>query len=205
MSRTEEIFIPALKNKKVPILTLDNKWHQLMAGSLSDKNFRKLESELNDLMKKQGKANTELKKLKQIKRRLMDEIVLYADDASSGRSKKAEKKMEENKLLINECNQKIEECEDDLIELPGEIEKINNQLMVMTMEICYNTIKKNKEEIAEAEEWINNTRTELKERLVKQQEQVEMNQYIYNYMHDIFGADVINIFDMEYMKRENKE
>lgn len=205
MSRTEEIFIPALKNKKVPILTLDNKWHQLMAGSLSDKNFRKLESELNDLMKKQGKANTELKKLKQIKRRLMDEIVLYADDASSGRSKKAEKKMEENKLLINECNQKIEECEDDLIELPGEIEKINNQLMVMTMEICYDTIKKNKEEIAEAEEWINNTRTELKERLVKQQEQVEMNQYIYNYMHDIFGADVINIFDMEYMKRENKE
>ena len=205
MSRADEVYIPALKNKKVPILTLDHKWHQLMADSLSDKEFKKLEDELNDLMKKQGKENTELKKLRKIKRRLMDEIVLNAPEASSGRSKEAEKKMEKNKLLINECNQKIEEYEDDLIELPREIESINNQLMIKTMEICYDIIRKNKEEIEEAEEWITSTRMELKERLVKQQEQIEMNQHIYNYMHDIFGADVINIFDMEYLKWENKE
>ena len=29
MSRKDEIYSPALKEKKIPILTLDNKWHRL--------------------------------------------------------------------------------------------------------------------------------------------------------------------------------
>lgn len=29
MSRTDEIFEPALAGKKIPILTLDHKWHKL--------------------------------------------------------------------------------------------------------------------------------------------------------------------------------
>ena len=37
---------------------------------------------------------------------------------------------------------------------------------------------------------------------MKKQEQEQMNQELYAYMHDIFGADVINIFDMEYMQKE---
>ena len=29
MSRTDEVFKPALNGRKIPVLTLDNKWHQL--------------------------------------------------------------------------------------------------------------------------------------------------------------------------------
>ena len=42
----------------------------------------------------------------------------------------------------------------------------------------------------------------------------QQNQRIYSYMHDIFGADVVNVFDMQYQsedmhkeknKKKNKE
>ena len=56
MSRTEEIFMPALAGAKLPILTLDNKWHKLFDQLGTDKRVKKLEDKLNDLLKKQGKV-----------------------------------------------------------------------------------------------------------------------------------------------------
>lgn len=32
----------------------------------------------------------------------------------------------------------------------------------------------------------------------------QMNQELYSYMHDIFGANVIDIFDMKYKKENSK-
>lgn len=40
-------------------------------------------------------------------------------------------------------------------------------------------------------------RKELKIRLVKKQALEQQNQRIYAYMHDVFGADVVDIFDMQ--------
>ena len=51
MSRTEEIFMPALAGAKLPILTLDNKWHKLFDQLGTDKRVKKLEDKLNDLLK----------------------------------------------------------------------------------------------------------------------------------------------------------
>lgn len=202
MSKTEDVFASALKDKKIPVLTLDNKWHQLFTQTRPNKQILKLEEELNKLLKKQGGAGQDLKKIKKLKKKLMDEIVEHADDAVTGKDKKAEKKLEENKRLINECNEKIAECEDLLIELPGQIDKVNKQLMLKTMEVCYETLKQNKEEIDETTIWIEMVRNELKKRLIRKQEQEIQNQELYAYMHDIFGADVINMFDMQYLKKE---
>lgn len=201
MSKTEDVFAPAIKGKKIPILTLDNKWHQLFTQTGTNKKILKLEEELNGLLKKQGGAGQDMKKIKKLKKKLMDEIVEYADDAASGRDKKAEKKLEENKRLINECNEKLDECEELLAVLPRQIDKVNKQLMLKTMEVCYDTLKENKEEIDRTTVWIEQVRTELKERLIRKQEQEMMNQELYAYMHDIFGADVIDMFDMQYLKK----
>lgn len=201
MAKAQEGFMPELGDKKIPVLTLDNKWHQLIKGFETDKRLCKLEEELNVLIKRQGKANTETKELKKLKKKLMAEIVKNADEAASGRSKEAVNKQEENKRLINECNQKIEEYEIELTELPEKIDSINRKLMSRTMELCYDTLKKNKAEIDEAAGWIDKTRVELKKRLVRKQEQEQMNQKIYTYMHNVFGPDVVNLFDMEYMNQ----
>lgn len=205
MSRTDEVFKPALNGRKIPVLTLDNKWHQLFTKAEPDRELKRLENELNTLLKKQGKANTEIKELKKIKNRLMSEIVHFADEATGGKDKNAEKKLEENTKLINECNEKTQEYEDQLMELPREIDRVNKELMIKTMEICYDTLKKNKEEIDETSKWISFVRVELKKRLIRKQEQEQMNQDIYTYMHNVFGPDVIDMFDLEYLNQQNKE
>lgn len=202
MSKVEEVFVPALKGKKIPVLTLDNKWHRLFTQTKPNKHILRLEGELNELLKKQGKANQDLKDIKKLKKKLMNEIVEKAEEATSGKDKKAEKKLEENKRLINECNEKIEECEELLMVLPSQIDLVNKKLMIKTMEVCYETLKQNKEEIDRTALWIAKVRVELKNRLVRKQEQEQMNQELYAYMHDIFGADVINMFDLEYFSTE---
>ena len=202
MSKMDEVFEPVLNKKKIPILTLDNKWHQLFTQKKPNKQIIKLEEELNELLKKQGKANQDIKNIKKLKKKLMTEIVENADGAATGRDKKAQEKQDENKRLINECNEMLEECEDILLELPAQIDAANKRLMLLTMEVCYDTLKKNKKEIDETAAWITKVRVELKERLVQKQEQERMNQELYSYMHDIFGADVIDMFDVQYLKKE---
>lgn len=205
MSRTDEVFKPALNGKKIPVLTLDNKWHQLIQKTQPDQELKYLEAELNELLKKQGKANTEIKELKKLKKKLMDEIVQLADEASSGKDRNAEKRLEDNKRLINECNEKTEEYEDQLMNLPREIDRVNKELMLKTMEVCYDALKRNRVEIDETAKWITAVRVELKKRLIRKQEQEQMNQDIYKYMHNVFGPDVIDLFDLEYLNQENKE
>ncbi len=201
MSRTDDIFIPALTEKKIPILTLDNKWHQLFDKTEADSNIKKLENRLNELIKRQGKINTETKELKKLKKKLMQEIVENAEEASTGNDKEARKRADDHKRLINDCNTKMESYEDELIELPREIDRVNRELMLATMELCYDKIQSNQSEIEATNKWIKQIRVELKKRLIRKQEKEIVNQEMYAYLHDIFGADVIEIFDMKYQKQ----
>ena len=82
--------------------------------------------------------------------------------------------------------------------LPKRINDANKNLMLMTMEACYEDIQENHEQIQEITEWINNIRVELKKNMVRKEEMQRRNQDLYAYMHDIFGADVIELFDMKF-------
>lgn len=202
MKRTEEVFKPALVGKKIPILTLDNKWHKLFTRTDPDENIKALESKLNKLLMRQGKVNTETKELKKIKKKLMDEIVEMVDDLEQGQDADKEKKVQENKRLINECNEKLEGYQDEILDLPKEMEAVNYQLMLATMEVCYEQIKDNSNQIDEITDWLTKIRIELKKQVVRKQEREINNHELYSYMHDIFGAEVINIFDMKYNPEE---
>ena len=135
----------------------------------------------------------------------MYEIVILADAIDKSPSKKLEKEMEEHRRTVNECNEKIDGCEEEMVELPRQINQLNNRLMVATMEVCYRKLKKNNAELEEINEWIGNIRRELKKKVVRKQEKEAMNNQLYAYMHDIFGADVIEIFDMKFQPEENRK
>lgn len=200
MSRTEDIYKPALDKKQIPLLTLDHKWHQLFTQTEPDRSIKRLEKELNELLKKQSKVKEEADKVRAVKKKLLKEIVDNAESSSSGHNEKAQKKAEENTRLINDCNERLDEYRAEMKSLPEKIDKVNTELMLRTMEICYDRIQKNDKEIEETTEWVTAIRVELKKRLIRKQEQEQMNQALYSYMHDIFGAEVIEMFDMKYKK-----
>ena len=205
MARKDDVFKTALSGKRIPVLTLDSKWHQLFTQAKPDRRIRRLEEKLNELLKRQGKANTEVKEIRKLKKRLMQEIVENAQEASVENDGKAQKKAEDNKRLIGDCNKKIDAYEDELLSLPREIDDVNMDLMLATMDVCYDRLKANEAEITEIARWAAQVKEELKEKLVRKQEMESMNQGLYSYMHDIFGADVIDIFDMKYKKDNGKK
>ena len=196
----KEQFELSLKGKDVPALTLDQKWYHLL-GKVGDENIRGLEKKLNDLLKRQGKINTETREIKKVKRRLMDEIVSLMDENQGG-SDDAQSKIAENKRLLQECNDKLDSYEDEMIELPRMIDSVNKELLCITMEHCYETMQENTDDIESLEDWIRNVRIELKKNLIRKQEKEAKNHEIYKYMHDIFGADVVDLFDMRYNPEE---
>ena len=198
MSRSDEVFKPAISDKKIPILTLDHNWHKLFSQAHITPEIEALEKQVNDLLKKQGKNTTEQKKVKALKKKLMDEIVELAALYDETGKEAVQKKISERKRLVEECNEKMDELQDEALDLPRELNKVNMELMLKTMEACYQRLEENTKEIQEYEEWIKNIRIELKKNIIRKQEK-EIDTYeLYTYMHNIFGAEVINIFDMHY-------
>ena len=195
--KTEEEFRAALSNKNIPLLVLDQKWHRLFAIHGKTDEIKEKEAKVNELLAQQGRANTELKKLKKIKNQLMDEIVQNMDDEDDD-SAEREKKRLENKKLIDEVNEKINEEEDLLLELPKEIKEVNESLMILSMDYFYSKLRVNQTEAKEIEDWIAQVRIDLKKNIIRKQNRTINNKEIYSYLQDIFGAEVLDLFDIQY-------
>jgi len=204
MTQDEELFRTALEGKKIPILTLDHKWHKLFTQTGDNEAIQQLETVVNDLLKRQGKLNTEIKSLNLFKKKLMQEIVALMEIPDSSEK---DKKMEENKRLIEESNEKMDLYHDELMELPGQIEEANLKLMIATMQVCYKKIKQNTQDIEDINKWIQDFRIQLKRKVLQKQQKEIWNDELYSYMHDIFGPDVIEMFDLKYNPKNvlNKE
>ena len=199
-------FSKLLEWKKLSVAVLDHEWHELFKYVKPDREIKRLEEKLNELLKRQGKANTETKEIRKIKARLMDEIMQMMNEiGESEPSAKVQKKMDDNKRLINECNEKIDAYQDELLDLPKQIDEVNRKLMIRTMELCYDDIAANTRDIKEIAEWIAKVRVELKKQVLRKQDRETRNQELYRYLHGIFGADVIDIFDMAYYPEQQKE
>lgn len=202
MAKDDGAFRQALDGKKIPVLTLDNNWHRLFTQVEHTPEIQAVEEQLNELIKRQGKANTESKDIVRLKKKLLDEIVTLADRIDSKNSRKYEKEMSEHQRLVGECNDKLNGYRQEIAELPDEIERVNERLMLITMRECYERLQRNTAEIDEIDAWITEIRKELKKKTVRKKEKENMNFQLYSYMHDLFGADVMELFDLKYDPEE---
>lgn len=194
----EQGFLAALKGVKVPILVLDQKWHRLFAVSGKPKEIIENEAELKALLAEQGKLTTELKEYKKVKSNLMHGIVQNMEGVDSTKHIEEAQNLNDNRRLMEESKKKIEEIEDRLLELPKQIKIVNEKLMLDTMSFCYEKLRTNSSEIEEISGWITEMRIELKKNLIRKQNREINNREIYVYMNDIFGKDVMNLFDVKY-------
>lgn len=208
MKDTEE-FKKALQNKKLPLLVLDQKWHRLFAIHGKTDEIRSTETELNNLLARQGKLNSDLKDCKKIKNQLMDDIVRNMESSVDRKNTDKESILDKDKRMIDELNERIEQAEAELAELPSKMKSVNEQLMILSMEYFYAKIRVNAQESKEIEEWINQVRIDLKKNIIKKQNRDINNREIYAYLHDICGPQIIDLFDLQEEtdkeSEENKE
>lgn len=205
MSKKEENHYDKFINmKKVPILPLDNRWHQLFPDEEKPARIKKLEKEVMDLVKREGGVNHEMKNLGGLKKKLMKEIVENMEETTSEQEKLRQKKLIASQKLIADINDKVKALEDEKYELPYRVMKANKELLLESIEVCYDRLETNQRQIEALAEWIDRTRIELKKNVIIKQEKQDMNNSIYSYMHDMLGPEFMEIFDSNHNFKDNK-
>jgi DNA repair exonuclease SbcCD ATPase subunit len=194
--RTKGInFHSIVKNKKLPILTIDTRWHELFPDDWKTAEIRELEAKVNNLLKRQGKLGNDIKDLKKLKSNLLKDIVINMDIGNDSMKKVKEKKREKNKQYIEEINEKIDQYMNELGDLPYQIKEANEALMAASVQICYKRLEQNNQELDEVTDEVNKLRAQIKEKQLIKQDLEERNSMIYTYMHDIFGAEITDMLD----------
>lgn len=184
-----------VKNKKLPILTLDSRWHEIFPDDKKTAKIKELENKVNRLLKTQGKIVNDIKDMKKLKRSLISDIVVNMDIKNDITGKAKEKKLDQSKRFINELNEKIDNASERLSELPYKIREANEELLSESIKYCYDRIHDNQEELKNISEWIQKTRMELKEKILVKYDLESSYNLMYTYLYDILGSDVIDIID----------
>ncbi len=189
----ERDFESAIAKIKVPMLILDQKWHRLFALGGKPDVVKELEAKESDLLKREAELKKELKDLKKVKENLMSSVMTNME----GTSDLVSKKLDDDKRLLEECKDRIAAAEEELLDLPGQTEEINRQIMIKTMDYCYDKLRTNSSEAEEITNWIKDIRVQLKKNVIRKHNREINNKEIYSYMHDVFGMEVLNLFDMQ--------
>ena len=114
------------------------------------------------------------------------------------------RKMEEDRRLIGEINPKIEALADRLLELPRLVRQKNEDLMIASMAYGYEKMRVNQEEAETIGAWISQIREELRENMIRKQNCEINSREIYRYMHDIFGLQIVDLYDIQYEYEEEE-
>ena len=104
-------------------------------------------------------------------------------------------RMEQAAKLLIETKQKIEEESDRLMEVPYEIRKTNEELLVVSITYCYDKLKEREEYLQELTQDIEVQRAEIKQKVADKVELEESVDQTYGLMHALLGREVMNVFD----------
>ncbi|WMJ87890.1 hypothetical protein [Anaerocolumna sp. MB42-C2] len=198
MRKKNEIdFERIFKGKKIPILTLDERWHELFPEYDKPVHLKEIEVKLNELIKQQGKLASDMKDMKALKNKLMQEIITHMDVNDTEIGKLKAKTLDRNQRYIKELSEKMNRTEDELMELPYQIKAVNEQLIVESAKVCYERLNSNNKKVGEIALWVSKIRNELKEKILEKQDMEMKNTAIYSYMHDMLGPELLQGLDEE--------
>ena len=179
--------------KNIPILTLDERWYHLINEKNKTDEIAYWEKQVNELLKKQGRINNDIKDIKKLKKQFINDVVENMEDDDSSRQK--QKRMSQNQRLIQESNDKIASLEDELLEVPRELARANEKLLTETLKACYDRMNANTEDIEVLDKWINATRVKLKKNILIKQDKETNNENMYSLIHDIIGPENCSAVD----------
>lgn len=193
-----------IADKKIPVLILDSRWNTLFEDIRKYPEIKALVSRLNNLLKEQGGAVNKIKDMKKLKKKLLVNIVDNMSETNNpDENHIRSRKQDANHKLINDINSQLNESEERLMDLPYDIKKVNQELLLESMILCYDKINNNTTQVSEMTEWIENTKVELKARIEEKDALERDNNSLYAFMHDMVGAGVIDVFDNQLAKGDS--
>lgn len=190
------------KGKRIPILTLDERWYALYPENEKPARIKEIEDRLNLLIQRQGKLIHDMKDMKNLKTNLMKEIItnMDVDDTKVGMLKA--KKLGKNKKIILEISERMKNIENELIDIPYQIKAVNEQLIIESSKECYHRLNVYNQKIEEITQSVAKLRLELKDKILLKQDMEIKTTTIYSYMHDMLGPELMQNLDDGFKERK---
>lgn len=182
------VLAAAVSDANVPVLILDTRWHELFPPGQKPETIARLEEQLSELLKEQGKLVNECKSLKSAKKKLMDGIVANMGNNSEKKSKQSQK-------LLLEMNERIDVGTNRILELPGLIKEANARLLTEGVKIAYRDMQGTEETLEILTKEIEELRLSLEQRELKRDELEDRRDKVYSYMYNLLGPEIIELFD----------
>lgn len=190
----------AFKKEKMPIITLDNSWHQLIT-EIKTPQIASLEIELNKLLKEQGKLNTDYIEYTRLKKEMLDTILALTHEAFELKSDEAIQKIENQQKMILKINEKLEKIEPRIDVIPEEIQLTNNTLVDESVKLCYGYINTYKQKSDHLDEEIQVIRSTLMQKTEEKKIFDKKADQLYQYLHQIVGPKFIEKLDRVYWEK----
>lgn len=185
-----------VRSTRIPILILDKRWHELFPDYKKTNRIKELERQLNELLKKQGKMTDDRKEMKKLKQKLMEEIISNMSEEGGEIGRLKQKKQEKSQKMILDINDKLEQYEEELDEIPEKIKRVNEELLIESIRIWNTEMENNREEIEALNNWILDAREKLKANILRKQDMETQNSAMYSYMHNLLGAKLMEQVDL---------
>lgn len=183
----------ALKGKTIPILVLDQRWHELFPYGEKPGPVITLEEQVNQLLQRQGKLVNEIKELKKVKKRLMAGIV----SGMSTPYEKSKNKKDNQQRLFLETKERIETESRELMTIPNQIKKKNEELLIVGAGYCLEKLRDGDARLESAKKRLEELQQQVKEAKTYKEDLEKQIDSAYSLMHGVLGHDIMNLFDSD--------
>lgn len=188
-----------IKKSGIPILIKDKGWCAIFLG----KGYRHIDSlgrQLGELVEKEGLIKKEIQLKKKAREEATQRILKLSDLINSKGQEDSLGELEVTKEVFEGLNEELNLLYGQLEEYPGEIERVNLQLLEETVAIAYDDLLKGTTELDNIKHKIDHYRN-LINNLREQQEELEKKvDYLYSFMHAMIGPGEMEKLDIHYLK-----
>jgi len=186
-----------LKEQKMPIVTLNHSWHQLIT-EIKTPQIETLEKELTNLLKEQGRLNTDYIEYTRMKKNMLDTILNLTHEAFELKSEDAIKKIEDQQKMILKINDNLEQIEEGLDTVPNRIQEVNGLLLDQSVQLSYHHMNQYRVKSEELDEEIQVIRNNLLEKTDEKKTCDQKAGQLYQYLHQLVGPGYIEKLDHQY-------
>ncbi|HOM02316.1 MAG TPA: hypothetical protein PLH43_05750 [Acetivibrio sp.] len=200
-NKNSEFDWSVLKKNSIPILILDERWHNVFKNVEKTKEIIEKEEELKELLKEESRLAFEKKEILSRKKSYLDKIIKLTPEVFDNNNEQSKAEMEKCEKEINQINERIKTIEAEIDNMPERIREANLRLLECTINSVYFKMRENQVRVKELEELIENTKKQLASYIEEKEGLNEYDNEVYTYFHDLLGGEELQKLDNRYFNK----
>ena len=198
--KTQDIFQDILSKKRVPLLLNYAPYQSMIKYGQSSK-MKEISNEIKALIEVEKKHILEVNTFHKEKSRITANVLYISNELNSQNNLGMEKRLEEQRLRMEEIREEIKNREDGIQDIIMEKEEKNLELLKETIDYAYEYMKKDEAELKKVLEEIEVLRQKLKVDREKRDKLEKRVNSIYGFLHAMVGAKDTEKLDEEFLSK----